>query len=279
MNGGLADLHLHSSASDGTDTPARVVARARDLGLAAIALTDHDTVGGFDEAAEAGRRLGIEVIPGIELSATHRGREVHLLGYFIDPSGRTLRETLTGLQEERERRAERIVARLQELGLRVTLDEVRSFAGGKSIGRPHIADALVNGGHLPSQEVVWSEYLRQGGKAYIDRRRLGLDEAIDLVRGAGGVTSIAHPTVGFTLDEIESDLAATGVDGLETIHPRLTAQDTVTLRGICLRHGLVATGGSDCHGGGRDRRESRAAAMGGFNVTLERVAELRARAV
>jgi predicted metal-dependent phosphoesterase TrpH len=279
VTGGLADLHVHSSASDGTDAPARVVARARELGLAAIALTDHDTVGGLSEAFEAGHRLGIDVIPGIELSAMHKGREVHLLGYFIDPANAALLGTLAGLQEERERRAERIVARLQDLGLRVTLDEVRSYAGGKSIGRPHVADALVNGGHLPSQDVVWAEYLRQGGKAYVDRRRPGLDEAIELVRGAGGVTSIAHPTVGFTLAEIESDLAASGVNGLETIHPRLTAQDTATLRGICRRHGLVATGGSDCHGGGRDRRESRTAAMGGFNVTLETVEELRSRAV
>ncbi len=243
--------------------------RAAEAGLAAIALTDHDTTGGLEEALEAGRRLGVEVVPGIELSASLEGREVHLLGYFIRREDARLSERLASLQSERAERIERIVARLNEQKIPVTIEEVRSFAGGQSVGRPHVADALVSGGFVPSYEIAWRDYLSAGGKAYVERTKIPLPEAISLVHACGGVVSVAHPTLNLGLDALEN-VAGLGVDALETVHPRVTESEARALGDLCRRRGLLESGGSDCHG---DRRG--APTMGLYRVPLERLDALR----
>lgn len=267
---GRADLHLHSTASDGTDAPARVVERARAAGLSAIALTDHDTTEGLAEAAAAGRRLGVEVVAGIELSVDHEGREVHLLGYGFDAADDALVQTLAEFQAERSRRIERMVARLRALGLDVTLEDVRERALGPSIGRPHVADALVGGGHVPSYDVAWDEYLRPGGKAYVERRRLPMRQAVELVRRCGGVTSIAHPTLNLDVASIERAALASGVDALETAHPRISPEQARALSDLCRRHDLAETGGSDCHGSRRGGPH-----LGSVSISSEALARLR----
>lgn len=247
---GGADLHAHSDRSDGTDPPARVVEHAAEARLDAFALTDHDTTAGLEEAIEAGRRLGLEVIPGLELSTSFEGRETHVLGYYFRLDDPDLQRALGRMLAERDLRVERMVERLNHLGFPITVAQVRSFAGGRSVGRPHVGDALVLGGHLPSYEAAWSEYLGTGGKAWVDREKLSFQEGVDLIRAAGGVVSIAHPTMNLDLAALDR-AAALGVHALETSHPAVGESDAAKLSDLCRRHGLIESGGSDCHGSRR----------------------------
>lgn len=269
---GWADLHAHSDRSDGTDAPARVVERAAAAGLTAIALTDHDTTAGLDEAMAAGRRLGVEVIPGLELSTSFEGRETHLLAYFFRIEEPELQSLLGRMIGERERRVERMVGKLNDHGIRVTVNDVRSFAAGRSLGRPHVADALVKGGHVPSYEIAWSDYVGMKGKAWVERDKLTLEEGVASIRRAGGVTSIAHPTMNLDHAALER-AAAAGIDALEATHPRVAEPDAALLRDLCRRSGLIETGGSDCHGTRRG-----GPSLGRCRVPMETVERLRSLA-
>lgn len=249
------DLHLHSSVSDGIDEPTDLVALAASARLEAIALTDHDTLDGIPAAEEAARRLGIRFIPGVELSVDHGPHKLHLLVYFTAPGAGPLNDRLGELLAGRHRRNEVILERLGDLGYDVTMEDVFSHARGPSVGRPHIADALVEAGYFPSRDAVFEHLLHDGGPAYVERDRLGAVEAIGLAREQGGVPVIAHPvTIGTSAEESATlfrDLTIAGLGGIEAHHPRHPVPLRHHLADIAASLGIAATGGSDYHGTGK----------------------------
>jgi predicted metal-dependent phosphoesterase TrpH len=249
------DLHTHSNASDGTDTPEEVVRRAAEAGLTAVALTDHDTLAGIGAARSAAVELGIDLIPGVELSVNHGEVKLHMLAYFVEPAPGPLQDELEGLRAGRDDRNPAIVEKLCRLGLPITMEDVEEQAGGESIGRPHIADALVAAGHLTSREQGFDGLLDDRGLAYVERRRLDAVAAIGLAHESGGVTSVAHPYTAEVdapgLRRMMGELADAGLDGIETRHSEHSELQQRAYGGLAAELGLVATGGSDYHGTGK----------------------------
>ncbi len=242
----FVDMHMHSTASDGLHSPAEVVAAARAAGLVAIALTDHDTLAGVGEASEAGRRLGVRVVPGVELSAVDGAEEVHLLGLHLSRPD-ALERRLAGFREARRERAARIVDRLNALGIPVTLEAVLAEAGAGAIGRPHIARALVAGGWARDPREAFERWIGNGRPAYVEKARLALDEAIGLTHEAGGLAVLAHPGPSGTRARLET-LRGLGLDGVEVRHPSHSSEDVARLEALAAHLGLVPSGGSDWHG-------------------------------
>ncbi|HZP84676.1 MAG TPA: PHP domain-containing protein [Chthonomonadaceae bacterium] len=246
------DLHAHTTASDGDQTPTELVRRAAEIGLTAIAVTDHDTTAGVAEALVAGKQYGIEVVPGIELSAEIEKGQCHMLGYLIDPQDATLLRRLEEVLDNRDARNEKIVGKLQALGCAITLDEVREIAGGEVVARPHFARVLLNKGYVGSMQEAFDVYLAKGAKAYVDRVRLSPEECIALVHGAGGVAVLAHPNnLQSDAAETEAEIArlqALGLDGIEARYSQHTPEDTARYLALADRLGLLTTGGSDFHG-------------------------------
>lgn len=257
--GGRIDLHAHTDVSDGTLSPEALARAAHEAGLVALAVTDHDHVGGVEAARREGARLGLEVVTGIELSAEEPGaREVHVLGYLLDERDPALLTRLASLRETRERRAELMVERLQALGVEVTLDDVQTAAGGaekaragsRSVGRPHVARALMARGVVASVQEAFDRYLAEGRPAYVPKEKLSGAEAIQLIHGAGGVAVLAHPA---TLPEevrepLVRRLAALGLDGVEVVHSKQGPEERARLAALAVELDLVPTGGSDFHG-------------------------------
>jgi len=245
-----ADLHSHSTASDGTSTPAEVMRRARAAGLDVIALTDHDTVAGHHEA-RAALPPGLTLVPGMELSCRQDGHSVHLLGYLFDPADPELAAETARIRESRVRRAEAMVERLAELGVPVTWEQVRAIAGDGVVGRPHLARAMVEAGVIESPNQAFGpDWIGEGGRAYVSRYALDPARAIALVRSAGGVSVLAHPRArGWEVpDEVIAALAAAGLAGIEVWHPDQDQAQRTALQDLAARLNLVASGGSDDHG-------------------------------
>ncbi len=245
------DLHCHSTASDGTRPPAEVMRRARAAGLDVVALTDHDTQAGH---AEARRALppGLTLLPGLELSCLLQGHSVHLLGYLADPEHPELAAECEAIRSDRVRRAQAMVARLRELGVAVTWEQVAALAEG-TVGRPHIARAMVAAGAISRPaEAFTSDWLGPGGRAYVERYALDAARAAGLLRAAGGVSVLAHPALpdrGWVIpDEAVAELAAAGLGGLEVDHPDQDAQQRARLRALAAGLGLIPSAGSDDHG-------------------------------
>ncbi|HEX4467918.1 MAG TPA: PHP domain-containing protein [Gemmatimonadaceae bacterium] len=252
MDSRCVDLHTHSTASDGARSPREVVRAARELSLAAIALTDHDTVDGLAEATDEGRIQGVRIVPGIELSAVEGDSETHVLGLHLQQVGR-LEAQLRVLRTMRLTRAERIVVRLNELGVRVTLEDVLVQAGGGAVGRPHVARALVNEGWATDLRDAFDRYLGNGRAAFVPKDRLSINDAIAMIHDAGGLAVLAHPGQSGTRKRIEM-LVGTGLDGIEVRHPSHNAEDIARLSALAEHFGLIPSGGSDWHGvaeGGR----------------------------
>ncbi len=247
MTQGTVDLHTHSFHSDGTWSPTEVVERALSRGLAAVALTDHDSVDGLDEARARAAGTGLEVIAGVELSAHDGSVEVHVLGYFVDDHDAEFRLSLQQFREQRLLRAHAILERLEELGLELSWDDVLERAKGGAIGRPHIAEAMISAGSVHTIDDAFRKFLGTNGPAYVARRSLTPRGAIELVRRAGGVAAIAHPAT-MRKDLAVGEAAKFGLAGLEVIHPRHDTGDRGRYLRLCERYGLVATGGSDSHG-------------------------------
>ncbi|HLH58635.1 MAG TPA: PHP domain-containing protein [Streptosporangiaceae bacterium] len=244
------DLHTHSSASDGTDPPAEVVRRARLAGLDVLALTDHDTVGGHDEARRA-LPPGLTFVPGMELSCDLDGRSLHLLAYLFDPAHRGLAAETAKIRGDRVRRARAMVGKLAALGAGVTWDRVAAIAGDGVVGRPHIARAMAEAGVVSDPADAFTpEWIGEGGRAYEDKYALDPAVAIGLVREAGGVCVLAHPgTSGYEVaNEVIARLAAAGLAGVEVWHPEQSAPERDRVGVLAAELGLVATGGSDDHG-------------------------------
>ena len=244
---------MHSTHSDGTDTPRRLVEKACDLGLAAIALTDHDTFSGVAEANQAGRELGVRVLSGVEISLEVSGKSVHMLGYCFDSGARRLADALDQLVEGRNDRNRRIVANFNRLGVDLTLEEVEREAGGKVVGRPHFARVLLHKGVIEDRQEAFDRFLARGAACYEERLRFTPADAVRLIRESGGVPVLAHPKFvplveGETLEDVVRGLVDAGLQGIECHYSLHTAEETRHYIAIAERHDLIVTGGSDYHG-------------------------------
>jgi 3',5'-nucleoside bisphosphate phosphatase len=247
-----ADLHSHSSVSDGTEPPAIVIRRAAEAGLDAIALTDHDTVAGHREAASA-LPAGLTLVPGAELSCRLEGHSVHMLAYLFDPQNDELAGEMAEIRESRLHRARAMVDKLAELGVPITWEQVSEIASGGVVGRPHIARAMIDAGVVSSvDEAFTPEWIGPGGRAHISRYALDPARAIRLVRSAGGVTVLAHPrgvSRGWQVpDEVIAALAAAGLAGIEVNHPQQDEAERRRLSELASSLRLIPSGGSDDHG-------------------------------
>jgi predicted metal-dependent phosphoesterase TrpH len=246
-----ADLHVHSNASDGTDPPAEVMRRAAAAGLDVVALTDHDTTAGHDEA-RAALPPGLTLFPGMELSCQLGGRSVHMLAYLFDPDHAELAAETALIRDDRVHRARAMVARLNYLGANVTWDDVAAIAGTSVVGRPHIARAMAQAGVVDDPaDAFTSEWIGADGRAYVEKYALVPARAIALVRAAGGVSVLAHPRAGSEWDlsgEEIAGLAAAGLAGLEVWHPDHTEKERRWLLATATELDLIPTGGSDDHG-------------------------------
>ncbi|MBI1804197.1 MAG: PHP domain-containing protein [Ignavibacteriae bacterium] len=245
---GRADLHLHTTYSDGSLSPADLVAKVKNAGLSIISITDHDSVGAIDEAIRIGKELGVEVIPGMELSASYQHMEVHILGYFMDYTNRALQESLAIFRENRLKRIARIVDKLNRMNIPLTMESVLANATGDSVGRPHVANALVNEGHVNSYHQAFNKYLADGRPAYEKKDEFSLEDTVQLIAQAGGLSFLAHP--GRVVDEtLIFQLIKIGLDGIEVKHPSHTPDLEKHYRGIVNEYFLLESGGSDFHGG------------------------------
>jgi predicted metal-dependent phosphoesterase TrpH len=248
----VIDLHTHSSVSDGTERPARVVDLAATAGCSAIALTDHDRLDGLEEASERAEALGIRLVPGCELSCASATGGLHLLVYFVSPASHALGEALGRLQGARDTRNARMVERLRGLGLPISPEELHVEAGGIGVGRPHMAAVLLRNGAVASIEEAFDRYLAQGRPGHVEKERLTPAEAITLALDSGGVAVLAHPlSLGMSWSALERavrELAAVGLAGVEAIYARYTPEERASLAALASATGLAVTGGSDFHG-------------------------------
>lgn len=242
-----ADLHAHTRCSDGKLAPAELVRHARTAGLHALAVTDHDCIDGLDEALAEGERIGLRVITGIEMSVTVGLREAHLLGFCFDPGDRHLLDHLKLYRDIRTQRVERMVHRLTELGVPVTLEDVLDVADGAVLGRPHVATAVVRKKHAVAEQDVFENYLKEGAPGYVAKPPFPAEEAIKMLHRAGGVAVLAHPGH-WTSESAIKHLVKSGLDGLETVHPSHDHTLRQYYRRLARDLGLIETGGSDYHG-------------------------------
>jgi hypothetical protein len=242
----FVDLHSHSTASDGGRAPRDVVLEAKRVGLAALALTDHDTLDGAAEAIAAGAELGVRVVTGVELSAVEGETETHILGLHLSDA-RPLEARLAAIRDMRRSRAERIVTRLNELGVRIEFAAVLEQAAGGAIGRPHVARAMIAEGWAVDLRDAFDRYLGNGRPAYVGKDRLAVTDAIDLIHAAGGLAILAHPGSSGTQERIAA-FAAQGIDGVEVRHPSHSSEDAARLLALVEHYSLVPSGGSDWHG-------------------------------
>ena len=246
------DLHTHSNRSDGNYSPRRLIELAKESCLRAIALTDHDTVAGVEEAEAAGREYDLEVVPGVEISAQYSPGTMHILGYCIRATDTELVRSLKELQQARAARNPKIVERLQALGLEIAFSEVLALSGGQ-VGRPHIAQALVHRGYVSTIDEAFSRYLKKGAPAYVEKFRFSPRQSISIIRRAGGLAVLAHPlTLGIDktteLIQLVRELKTMGLEGIEVFYPGHSEEITGLYKEIARRLDLVCTGGSDFHG-------------------------------
>lgn len=267
----LADLHIHSRASDGALAPSEIVETASGIGLAAIAITDHDTTLGTDEAIEAGNRLGVEVIPAIEISAIHGEKtEVHVLGYFVDHRCPVFQGALEVLHNARWERGRRMVERLNEAGVRVSFERVAEIAAGGAIGRPHVARAICEVGAASSMDSAFGRFLQVGGVGYVQRYKVSPFEAISMIRASGGVACCAHP-IKLKNEALLAEMMEAGMQALEVYHPDHSSAISRYYRKFAEKRGLIITGGSDAHCYPREIRPG----IGDVAVHYEAVERLR----
>lgn len=249
----LIDLHVHSNSSDGTLSPEEVVLYAKSKGLSAIALTDHDTVSGVEEAVKKGEAIGLTVVPGIEFSADYNGKEVHMLGYFMDYKNPELLEKLNYLVESRTKRNLQILDKLASLGMPLTFEDLGEGYGPDTVlTRAHFAAALLKKGYIKTRDQAFNKYIGAGKPAYVARERFTTTQCIDMIHNAGGLAVLAHPKLyGFSNSEVTQvikDLASKGLDGVECIYATHTQNETAHLLQVCKNLNLLPTGGSDFHG-------------------------------
>jgi predicted metal-dependent phosphoesterase TrpH len=267
----LADLHTHSFCSDGLRTPTQAVEEACAAGLQALSLTDHDTVDGIGEALDAGEGRGLEIVPGAELSAHVKDREVHILAYCLEWKSSTLATHLELLGRQRYDRGNAIVERLNSLGIQLTLEDVLKEANGGSLGRPHIAAAMVNRGLVANRDQAFDQYLGDRSPAFEPKPYMAAGDVIDLIHGVKGVAVLAHP--GTSLSEpVIAQLVDSGLDGVEVFHPAHQAPQIEYYIQLAERYSLLQSGGSDSHGNPEGSR------IGDCGIGYEAIEALRERA-
>ena len=243
----FVDLHIHTNASDGTSTSDEVLQRAQRAGLAAFAITDHDSLEGFFQIKNLVDGNKIELIPAMELSGYLKGADVHLLGYLVNPDDPALNQKLAELKLARKNRAASMVAKLNQLGINLSLVRVQEIAGHSTIGRPHIADALLKNGHISNYDEAFHKYIGTDGPAYEPKKYMSAEEAIALIHSAGGVAVLAHPGI-LGRDELIVDLLEMQIDGIEAFHSQHDNYLTNHYIQTAKKYGLAYSGGSDCHG-------------------------------
>ena len=276
------DLHAHTVYSDGTYPPRRTISLARERRLDTVAITDHDTTGGLDEALAAGGELGVQVVPGVEFSTLYRDEGVHILCYFMDASDPDFAAELQRLRADRFSRGELMVRKLQELGYPVSFERVREIAEGGNIVRPHVAQALVEAGVVPTlKDAFTEELIGSNGRAYVEKHALHPLDALALIHQAGGVCVLAHPGTWRETSpaprELLDELAGAGLDGIEASHPEHTPEVEADYIRTAQRLGLFWTGSSDCHGERYDpvRLGMRTTPVEQYERLKTRAAELR----
>jgi predicted metal-dependent phosphoesterase TrpH len=250
---GHVDLHLHTTASDGVLTPSEIVRYAKGKGLQAIAITDHDTIEGCEEGLSEGERIGFEVIPGIEISAEHSPGSMHILGFFLDIHHPLLNERLEYLQKARAERNPKMVAKLNQLGIKVSYEEVLRASGGGQVGRPHFAHVLLEKKYVRSFQEAFDRFLKKGAPAYVDKFRFTSKEALHFIHEARGVAVLAHPnTLGVNryseLERLILQLVDEGLQGIEVYYPEHSAVEVAQYNALADRYSLLSTGGTDYHG-------------------------------
>jgi len=269
------DLHIHSTASDGRFSPEEIVRKAAELGLSVIALADHDSVDGIAPALEAARAFPrLRVIPCVEVSTDVPSGEVHVLGYFIDYTSRDLAETLVRFRNSREGRARGMIARLADLGVHIEWPRVQEIAGDGSVGRPHIAQAMLEKGYITSIREAFDRYIARDGPAYVEREKMTPVEAVELIIRNNGLPVMAHPFTVTDPGAMVIELKAAGLVGIEAYYNGYTADEIGRLVGLADRHNLIITGGSDYHG----LDDSNETMIGGTDVPRESVEQLIALA-
>jgi len=266
------DLHIHTTASDGQQSPQEVVQRALDQGLTAVAITDHDSVAAIDPAIRAARGSGLEIIPGVELSIDHHGADVHLLGYLVDYQAPAFLREIQRFQLARYWRGEKIVNKLNQLGVDLQMETVMAIAGEAPVGRPHVADALVREEYVGSYREAFARYLGYHAPAYVPKLGLSAQEAIELLHSVHGVAVLAHPGI-LDRDDLIPFLVDLGLDGLEAFHFKQDGEVGRRYVRLARRYGLLVTGGSDCHGG----RFGRGTRVGKVQVPYHCVTALKKR--
>ena len=269
------DLHIHSTASDGNFSPAEVVGKAAERGLTIIALTDHDTVDGIASALAAAKAFPqLEVIPGVEISTDVPAGEVHVLGYFVDYTNHELKASLERMRHSRQERACGMVTKLGKLGIHIEWQRVQEIAGSGSIGRPHIAQAMLEKGYIASIKEAFTKYISRDGPAYVKRGKMTPQEAVELLLRTNGLPVLAHP---LTINDPETmviKLKAAGLVGIEAYYYGYTAEEVSQLVSLANRYNLITTGGSDYHG----PNSSIEATLGGADVPAESAEQLIALA-
>ena len=266
-----ADLHVHTTASDGSLTPREVVRLAGDLGIDVIAITDHDCVDGIPAALQEAERFpSVRVVPGVEMGTDVHGNEVHVLGYFVDHTAADFTSTLKRLRDSRVVRAKKMVDKLNEMGLGIPWQRVERMAGSGAVGRPHIAEVMLEEGHISSYREAFSNYIGRNGPAYVEREKLTPVEVVELLCQAKGLPVLGHPADIAGLEELISALQRVGLVGLEVYYAGYSQKVVQYLASVARKHGLVATGGSDYHG----RDTANETPMGGVRVPPECVDQL-----
>jgi len=268
----FADLHLHSRFSDGTYGPEELAAQARRYGLAAIALTDHDSVEGCPGTAEACEAVGIEFIPGTELTAEQEGNELHILGYCMDTQNPRLLTEIARFQAVRQNRIREMVERLNRMSVPLSADAVFALANCRAPGRPHVARALVAAGLCQSLDEAFERFLKKNRPAWVPKFKMSGEKALELIHQAGGVAVLAHPGLNRT-DEVIPGMVEAGMDGIECFHTKHSTATTERYLELADRFHLLVTGGSDCHGMNKGKP-----LIGTMKVPYHYVEKLRARA-
>lgn len=269
-----ADLHTHTHYSDGVHSPEELVIKAKNAGIHYLAVTDHDNVDAVEETIEHGKRLGVEIIPGCEISSEHNGKETHILAYFIDYKNEELLDYLRNFRKERVKRAEKIVQKLNEMKIPVQLSEVlKHVKGNGSVGRPHIAIALVEGDHVDNYYEVFNNYIGDDKPAYVKKPNISSCDAIKLINRCGGLSFIAHPGKNLRDSNTLFELIESGIDGIEVVHPSHTDYDIEYFSSITGQYFLLESGGSDYHGG----RINDDSVLGKFFIGEKKISAMKTR--
>lgn len=267
------DLHSHTNYSDGFYSPEELVHKAKDAEISILSITDHDSVNAIKEATNIGEKLGVQIIPGVEISSDLLGAEVHILGYFVDIENKELEHYLTFFREERVRRAARIVEKLNNLGFEITLDDVLEKAKNSAVGRPHIAQAMLEKKIVNTYFEAFNKYIKNGGPAYERKVHLSPQSAFKIISDAGGLSFVAHPA--HMPESMIKELIDDGADGIEVIHPSHSRELIRFYRGIVNEYFLLESGGSDFHGGKREDNDK----LGKFFTTPDVVDAMRTRLI